>query len=338
MRISSTKSEKKALKHISNEVLKDDLQLFDQSLGKQLSEQSEYLTENEYEMYRRGKKLRPILLLLFSRMVSGNEADLPSKCYKAASSLEMLHVASLIHDDIIDDSSYRRNLPSVHTSRGTGSAIILGDMQFLQAVRGFVDTISVQDDMELVRMLLDVALDVSKGELDEINAPKSEDYIKMRNRYLQTVERKTATLIGLACEAGIILAGGKRSDARRAGFFGRKFGMAFQIMDDVIDCVQKKEKSGKDGQSDLKNRTLSLPIIYALEYESDDSCLRKYMNDDKEILTDEIIDRVSKNGVVRAYECARKYAFEALELLDFFPHNRYTECLEQLLTELVDKV
>ena len=134
MRLSTSKPEKTVLKTITNDILREDLAQFEQKLQAQLSKQSEYLTDNEYEMYRRGKKLRPILVLLFSRMVCGNEELLPEKCYKAAASIEMLHVASLIHDDIIDNSDYRRSLPTVHNNRGIGSAIILGDMQFLQAV------------------------------------------------------------------------------------------------------------------------------------------------------------------------------------------------------------
>jgi heptaprenyl diphosphate synthase len=338
MRISGSKIKKSVLSQITSDVLKEDLRLFEESLAEQLEKQRDYLTENEYEMYRRGKKLRPILCLLFARMVWGNEGELPAKCYKAASSLEMLHVASLIHDDIIDHSDYRRNLPTVHTDRGVGNAIILGDMQFLQAVRGFVDTISVQSDMELVGMVLDVAFDVSRGEMDELHAPKSENYDQMRARYMKTIERKTATLMGLACEAGVILGGGKRSDARRAGFLGRRFGMAFQIMDDVIDCIQKREDSGKNSRIDLKNRTLSLPIIYALENAEEGSCFKRYMDGYEDEPNEEMMNYVLMNGVTKAYECARSYVHEALEYLGFFPENRYSKYVGSLLNELVDKV
>lgn len=336
MRVSSSKLGKKVLRTITEDVLKEDLSLFEQKLEEQLSRQQEYLTENEYEMYRRGKKLRPILNLMFSRMVCGSEGNLPDKCYKAASSLEMLHVASLIHDDIIDGSDCRRDLPAVHSNRGIGSAIVLGDMQFLQAVRGFVDVINVQEDMELVQMVLDVAFDVSRGEMDELLAPKTESYEKMRQRYLKTIERKTATLMGLACEAGVILGGGRRSDARRAGYWGRKVGLAFQIMDDVMDCIRTREVSGKNGKADLKNRTLSLPIIFALENASD-SCLARYMRNEEEF-SEEVANYVLVHGVSKAYEYARTYVDEALEYLSFFPDNRYTKLLRELIREMVNKV
>jgi len=336
MRLSTSKTEKRVLQTITREVMKEDLLLFEEKLEAQLSRQREYLTENEYEMYRRGKKLRPILNLMFSRMVCGGEGILPEKCYKAAASLEMLHVASLIHDDIIDGSDCRRSLPTVHSNRGIGSAIVLGDMQFLQAVRGFVDVIRVQEDMELVQMVLDVAFDVSRGEMDELLAPKAEDYEKMRQRYLKTIERKTATLLGLACEAGVILGGGKRSDARRAGFWGRKVGIAFQIMDDVMDCIRTREDSGKSSKADLKNKTLSLPIIFALE-ESSDSCLTRYMNGDGEY-SEEVANYALFKGVGKAYEYARTYVDEALEYLSFFPDNRYTRLLRELIREMVNKV
>ena len=337
MRLSTSNPEKKVLKAITNGILREDLVQFDLKLRDQLAKQSEYLTDNEYEMYRRGKKLRPILSLLFARMAYGSEGLLPEKCYKGAASLEMLHVASLIHDDIIDNSDYRRSLPTVHSDRGIGSAIILGDMQFLQAVRGFVDVITVQEDMELVEMVLDVAFDVSRGEMDEILAPKMESYERMRRRYLKTIERKTATLMGLACEAGVILGGGKRSDSRRAGFFGRRVGLAFQIMDDVTDCIRGRKEAGKTGQTDLRNRTLSLPVILALESAGSD-CLSEYMNDENAVLTEEVANCVMMNGVGKAYECARTYVHEAQEYLTFFPENQYTECLHDLLEEMVNAV
>ncbi len=336
MRLYTNKPEKKVIREIAAGLMQEDLRLFEQRLESELSKQSEYLSENEYEMYRRGKKLRPMLNLMFSRMVFGCEGNLPEKCYKAASSLEMLHVASLIHDDIIDSSDYRRNLPTVHNNRGVGSAIVLGDMQFLQAVRGFVDVISVPEDMELVRMVLDVAFDVSRGEMDELLAPKAEDYEKMRQRYLKTIERKTATLLGLACEAGVILGGGRRSDARRAGAFGRKVGMAFQILDDMIDCMKTKDESGKSGRSDLRNRTMSLPIICALG-SAENSCLTAYMNCEEEY-SEEVADFVMLYGVGKAYECARRYIDDAKEYLSFFPRNRYSEYLEKLIDEMVNRV
>ena len=338
MKISDSKRKKHVLQDISKVILKNDLLLFDKSLEEQLAKQSAYLSPNEYEMYKRGKKLRPILLLLFARMVRGNETELPARCYKAASSLEMLHVASLMHDDIIDDSNYRRNVQSVHRNRNIASAIVLGDMQFLQAVRGFVDSINFSNELELVQMILDVAFDVSRGEMDEITAPQTEDYDQMRYRYLKTIERKTATLMGLACEAGVILAGGKRTDARRAGFVGRSFGMAFQIIDDVKDCIYKTADSGKDSHIDLKNRTLSLPIIYALKNSESNSCLKTYMADNNKELSQEIIRFVSNYGLVKAYECARTYAYDALEYMDFFPHNHYSKCLNSLITEMVNNI
>ena len=338
MKISISKKDVNILQVISEDVLKNDLQLFDMSLNDQLSKQKEYLSSNELEMYRRGKKIRPILLLLFARMVCGEKEELPQRCYKAASSIEMLHVASLMHDDIIDDSNYRRNMPSVHRNRGIASAVILGDMQFLQAVRGFVDSINFPEETELVEMVLNVAFDVSRGEMDELLAPRSENYNQMLTRYLKTIERKTATLMGLACEAGVILAGGKRSDARRAGIWGQRFGMVFQIMDDVKDCIHKTEKTGKDNFIDLKNRTLSLPIIYALQNSGKNSCLESYMKEKKQKLTKKIINCVTSYGITKAYECARTYAFDAFECLNFFAYNRYSKCLKNLLTQIVDRI
>ena len=181
-------------------LLAPDLVRFEETLLETLKPQAEYLTRTEYETYRRGKRLRPVLLLLSARSVlPADTAALPDKLIKAAVSLEKLHVATLIHDDIVDVAPMRRGMQTVFSERGAEMAVLIGDMQFIQAIRCFVDGIDVQKDMELVKMVLNVGFDLCRGELDEILTDPSIGIEKLINRYFRTVDRKTSTLFALAC-------------------------------------------------------------------------------------------------------------------------------------------
>ncbi len=222
-----------------------DLARFETTLAAALEPQAEYLSETEYETYRRGKKLRPLILLLSSRVCTGSAEELPQKVINASVSLEMLHVATLIHDDIVDVAPIRRGLGTVFAERGTEMAVLIGDLQFIQAIRCFADGIDTQKDMQVVKMVLDIGFQICCGELDEILTDPLLDAQTLEKRYLRTVNRKTAALFALACESGALLAGAGKTEAFHLGQFGRRFGVAFQIMDDIFDFVRPEELSGK---------------------------------------------------------------------------------------------
>jgi heptaprenyl diphosphate synthase len=321
-------------------LLAEDLARFRAALEQALVPQAPYLTPAEYDIYRRGKKLRPMLMMLCARMLAGPVPPLPDKVVKGAVSLEMLHVATLVHDDIIDGALTRRGLPSVSAARGMETAILVGDMQFVQAIRGFVDAITVQEDMALVRLVLDTAFRICCGELDELQTDPAWDARRLHARYLRTIERKTAVLFGLACEAGVTLAGGRHGDARRAGVFGRRLGTAFQMMDDLFDFVHDERTSGKPAGMDLARRRVSLPLILAMEELGPRHPVSRIMRGagfTAEELA-ECIHAVRHSGAFqRAYAEARARALEALGFLAPFPDNRYRRALEQITLFVVDR-
>lgn len=322
------------------ELLADELGRFYETLFKTLEPQRDYLTETEYEMYRQGKKVRPVLLLLTSRMIHGPEGPLPYKSIQGAVSLEMLHVATLIHDDIVDNALVRRGMPSVNAQRGTGTSVIVGDLQFVQAIRGFVDTIDTQSDMVLVKLVLDTAFKICCGELDELQTDARWDPAFLRERYMRTAERKTAVLFGLACESGVSLVASHTSDARRAGFFGRNLGMAFQVMDDLFDFSQDDVVAGKARGTDLAQRRMSLPIIYAMEELGADHMVSRIMQgyEPSRIEFAECLEAIKGSSAFpRAYSDARTFALEAIEYLRPFPLNRYRRALEAIAMHVVDR-
>jgi heptaprenyl diphosphate synthase len=328
------------VERIKEELLSEDFDRFAEMLETVLKPQQPYLTETEYDLYRRGKKIRPMMMLLSARMIHGPQSPLPRKAIQGAVSLEMLHVATLIHDDIVDDALVRRGLRSVNAARGAETAIIIGDLQFVQAIRGFVDAIDTQEDMGLVKMVLDTAFRICCGELDELQTDPTWDTAELHRRYLETIERKTAVLFGLACESGVALVSGRTSDARRAGFYGRRVGRAFQMMDDLLDFAHPDDEAGKKRGMDLAHRRVSLPLIYAMEELGPKHPVCRIMHGadfSPEDMQASVESVLRSSGFARAYAEARSQSLDALEYLRPFPRNRYRRALEQIALYVVDR-
>ena len=190
--VEGTKAEVAAdpLDRIRDTLLAEDLKRFHCLLTETLEPQRPYLTKIEYALYSHGKKLRPVMLLLSARMMHGLDLPLPVKAIQGAVSLEMLHVATLIHDDIVDDALTRRGLKSVNAARGVGTSVIVGDMQFVQAIRGFVEAIDAQKDMALVKLVLDTAFKICCGELDELQTDPNWAIEVLHARYMETIDQQ----------------------------------------------------------------------------------------------------------------------------------------------------
>ncbi|WP_424101151.1 polyprenyl synthetase family protein [Moorena producens] len=326
--------------HILQELLTEDIERFQRVLEKALEPQKDYLTETEHQLYRRGKKLRPMMLMLSARMIHG-ERELPEKVILAAVSLEMLHVATLIHDDIIDGALMRRGLKSVNATRGSNAAILVGNLQFLQGIRSFLDAIDTDSEMGLVKQVLDTAFRICCGEIDELNTDPYWELKKLKEHYYQVIERKTAIMFGLACETGVALAQGHSSDARRAGYYGRRVGRAFQIMDDLFDNLLPTNIAGKIQGTDLAQKRFSLPIIYAMEELGDDHLVSQIARGVISPTSKQLIEGVEaiklSDGFSRAYADARYQALDALEFLAPFPDNQYRQALSEIALSTVDR-
>lgn len=358
-------------------LLRSDLDRFDDVLNRVLDDQDDYLTEADKELYREGKKLRPLLLLCCARLgllfdlirkrvhqedidaegedfdaqaldldleseieaVSGR--DLPRRAIHGAVSLEMLHVATLIHDDIIDAAPVRRGYPSLNASRGGNQALLLGNMQFVQAVRLFADTVEVEEDMALVRQVLDTGYQICAGELDELSAPDQDlSTPQMEAQYFRTANRKTATLFGLACESGVQLTRGSAKLTYTMGRYGRKLGEAFQVMDDLFDVLRTEERAGKRPGTDLREQRFSLPVIYALDTCNPEHPLYRVMYDgtNSPAVIEEALQFVRRPDVIeRTYNEARRRALHAVRYVDHIPPNPYQQVLRDLAFYTVDR-
>lgn len=322
------------------ELIAADMDRYYLTLARALEPQLPYLTETEIAIYQRGKKVRPIMLLLSARMVAGPEKDLPQKVINSAVATEMLHVATLIHDDIIDHAPLRRGLPSVNENRGQDMAILVGDLQFVQAIRTFTDSIDVQSDLRLVNMVLNTAFKICCGEIDELQTDPNWDFPTLKSSYFQTIERKTALLFGLACECGVALGGGRTRDARSVGFFGRRIGRAFQIIDDVFDIAKSVKDSGKLPGTDVARRRLTLPIIYAMHELGNEHLVTQIMQG--KTYTEEELKQALKavrrsKGFETSLLDARKEIIDSLNYLDPFPASPYRQALTDIAYYIVNR-
>lgn len=320
-------------------LMADEAVRFEAALAEALEPQRQYLTDLERGLYVGGKRIRPLLLLLSGKLVNP-EAPLPHKAVQGAVSLEMLHVATLIHDDIVDEAAIRRSLPSIQAARGKAAAVLIGDLQFIQAIRTFVTSIDSERDMGLVRLVLDVGFKICCGELDEMGDGENTAPEILRRRYFQTVDRKTAVLFGLACEVGATLGGGRTRHIAMLSHYGRSLGRAFQIMDDLFDLVQDPERSGKPLGADLTARRWTLPIINTHAELGSGSVLEAVMaGRETRAAQIEAARRavVDGSGFVGAYHTARSHALAAVAEIDGFPENPYRAAMSAIAHHVVDR-
>ncbi|MEM7526800.1 MAG: polyprenyl synthetase family protein [Pseudomonadota bacterium] len=312
---------------------------FDAALAEALEPQRAYLTELERTLYGGGKRVRPLLLILAAKLVAPDR-PLSHKAVQGAVSLEMLHVATLIHDDIVDDASMRRGGPSIHAERGTAAAVLIGDLQFIQAIRVFAGSVDTEADMGLVRLVLDVGFKICCGELDEMADVAEASAEMRRQRYFQTIDRKTAILFGLACEVGATLANGRTRQIAMLSHYGRSVGRAFQIMDDLFDLVEGSHSSGKPRAADLAARCWTLPIINAHEEAAPGSALAAVMAghataaEDIEAARRQVAD---SDGFAAAYHAARAHALAGAAELEGFPAGPFREALIRIAHHVVDR-
>jgi heptaprenyl diphosphate synthase len=324
-------------------LLGEELAAFERTLGAALAAQGEYLTEVEMRLYAGGKRLRPRVLMLSARAVQDEGArgrPLPDKAVRAATSLEMLHVASLVHDDIVDRAEDRRGAPSVSAARGRDVALVVGDLQFVQALRCFADAVETERDMQLVRMVLAVGYRICCGQLDEMAVERDAPTAELRASYMRTADRKTAILFALACECGAALGGGGHGAALMLGRYGRALGRSFQIMDDLRDLVEPAERAGKPRAADLAQGRLSLPLILAGDGLPPDGPARAALRGERLAPAAALAaaaEVAAGEGFTGAYAEARRQALRALAALRELPPSDYTAALRELALEVVDR-
>ena len=206
-----------------------------------------------------GKQLRPMLVLLAARMVG----QVNDKVIRVALSLEMLHTASLVHDDVVDESDRRRGLPSVNALLSNQIAVLAGDFILSKAL----ECSALTDDVRVVRYIAQLGQSLADGELLQLKHQDSE--VLSEAVYFDIISRKTASLFSLCARLGALAAGGSEAEAERLAQFGKLIGICFQLRDDVFDYG--KAEVGKPLGNDMREGKLTLPAIYAVKHSEDAS-------------------------------------------------------------------
>ena len=204
-----------------------------------------------------GKQLRPMLVLLAARMVG----QVNDKVIRVALSLEMLHTASLVHDDVVDESDRRRGLPSVNALLSNQIAVLAGDFILSKAL----ECSALTDDVRVVRYIAQLGQSLADGELLQLKHQDSD--VLSEAVYFDIISRKTASLFSLCARLGALAAGGSEAEAERLAQFGKLIGICFQLRDDVFDYGTAEV--GKPLGNDMREGKLTLPAIYAVKHSED---------------------------------------------------------------------
>ncbi|NBO30487.1 MAG: solanesyl diphosphate synthase [Cyanobacteria bacterium WB6_1B_304] len=206
-----------------------------------------------------GKRIRPAIVLLVSRATLPPNQDITPHHRRLAEITEMIHTASLVHDDVVDEANTRRGVPTVHSSFGNRIAVLAGDFLFAKSSWYLANL----NNLEVVKLLSQVIMDLAEGEIRQ--GLKRFDTALSIDDYLEKSYYKTASLIANSAKAAALLSGLSASRSENLYLYGRHIGLAFQIVDDILDFTGSSETLGKPAASDLQDGNLTAPILYALE-------------------------------------------------------------------------
>jgi octaprenyl-diphosphate synthase len=279
---------------------------------------------------RKGKQMRPMFVFL-SAKIAGSIND---KTYRAASLIELLHTATLVHDDVVDNSMIRRNFFSINALWKNKIAVLVGD--YLLS-KGLLLSLEYHD-YEILHITSRAVKEMSEGELLQMEKARKLDI--QEEIYFEIIRAKTASLLSAACSAGAFSATGDKKQAEFFRLFGEKVGIAFQIKDDLFDYGE--DKVGKPTGIDIKEKKMTLPLIYTLQH-TDKATRKKIIYIVKNQNTDrqkvnEVIGHVrSSGGIEYAHGKMRQYQQEALSMLREYPETDTRIAMEQLVSYVIDR-
>ncbi len=284
-----------------------------------------------YIYKRKGKQVRPMFVFLTAELCGG----VTETTYTAATLIELLHTATLVHDDIVDDSNERRGFFSVNALWKNKIAVLVGDFLLSRGMLHAIDNNAIQ----LLQIVSNSVREMSEGELLQIQ--KARDLNIEENIYFDIIRKKTATLIASCCACGAASAGVEQSMIDKMYHFGELTGIAFQLKDDLFD-YEKNSDTGKPHGIDIKEHKMTLPLIYMLrnmKYSERKRVINIIKNhSDDTVKVAEVIKRVNESGGI-AYTRQKmlEYQQEAANMLLEFPDSEIRKSLERLVKYIVER-
>lgn len=276
-----------------------------------------------------GKRIRPALVLLSGRLCG---ADVERAAF-AAAAVEMLHTATLVHDDLIDGSLMRRGVKTLNTDWSPAATVLTGDYIFARAAY----LVSEADSVRLTQRFAETLMVICNGEIRQMFDGRGSQ--ATRKEYWRRIHAKTASLIGLSAEAGAILARASEGEDQALRTYGEKVGTAFQIVDDVLDFTADEEKLGKPMGGDLSQGLITLPVLLFLEEGPERPAVRRALQGDSShrVLEQAVNAVAGSSAVDRALAIADEHADEAKEALNGLPDSPYRTALSDLADFVVTR-
>ncbi len=281
---------------------------------------------------RKGKQMRPMFVFLVAKMVS--KGNFTERTYRGASIIELIHTATLVHDDVVDDSNRRRSFFSLNALWKNKIAVLVGDFLLSKGLLLSID----HDDFDILKLISIAVREMSEGELLQIEKARRLDITEAV--YYEIIRQKTATLIAACCGIGASSVNADEDTVNTMRTFGELIGMAFQIKDDLFDYTD--DKIGKPTGIDIKEQKMTLPLIYTLNHctkKEKDWLINSVKNHNKDKKrVKEVIDFVKdKGGIAYTVSKMKEYQTKALDLLKTYPDSPYKTSLLTMVNYVIER-
>ncbi len=310
-----------------------EMELFEQKFRLAMSSKVALLNRiTHYIVNRKGKQMRPMLVFLVAKMM--NNGEVSERTYRGASVIELIHTATLVHDDIVDDSYRRRGFFSINALWKNKIAVLIGDYLLSKGLLLSIDN----NDFDLLKIISVAVREMSEGELLQIEKARQLDITE--DVYYEIIRQKTATLIAACCSLGAASVRPNSADIEKMRKFGELIGMAFQIKDDLFDYGETK--IGKPTGIDIKEQKMTLPLIYALNNSTKKekswliNSIKKH-NKDKKRIKEVIAFVIDKGGLEYAETKMKAFQKEALTLLVDYPESEFKASLILMVNYVIER-
>lgn len=313
--------------------IEKEMELFEKKFSASMTSQVSLLNRiTHYVVNRKGKQMRPMFVFLIAKLTGDGEVN--ERTYRGASVIELIHTATLVHDDVVDDSNRRRGFFSINALWKNKIAVLVGDYLLSRGLLLSIDN----GDFDLLRIISVAVREMSEGELLQIEKARRLDITE--EVYFEIIRQKTATLIAACCAMGARSVMASDEEVEKMRTFGELIGTAFQIKDDLFDYGD--DHIGKPTGIDIKEQKMTLPLIYVLNNASDKekrwliNSVKNHNKDKRRVK--EVIAFVKANGGLDyAVKRMKEYQQKAFEILDTYPVSPYKDSLELMMNYVIDR-
>ena len=310
-----------------------EMEMFEEKFTASMSSKVALLNRiTHFIVNRKGKQMRPMFVFLTAKML--NKGSVNERTYRGASVIELIHTASLVHDDVVDDSNMRRGFFSVNALWKNKIAVLVGDFMLSKGMLLCIE----YNDFDLLKIISVAVREISEGELLQIEKARKVDITE--EVYYNIIRQKTATLLAACCAMGARTVQDDDAIVEKMRRFGELIGMAFQIKDDLFDYGEAA--IGKPTGIDIKEQKMTLPLIYTLNNVSTAEknwliqSVKRYNRDKKRVK--EVIEKVkAAGGLAYAEKKMEEYRQKALEILWEFPKDQYRDALELMVNYVISR-